>query len=364
MTIIEKWNLIVSNVQKKLSAKENEIQQLWENIFTDANFFGYSRFSGEIDSQRNIHIGSYERTIPDIIIKDSVSNKDLFVVELKQHNLSFDAKYKEQLFSYMRLLRLNVGVLICNKIYLFVLDYDDNETSMEIAFTNNNLNGSKFIELFSKGNYDENAVKHFIEKNQELKAHIQEICTDLQTLSIIDVIKEYYASKYSNEEIEIALKNLHISVSFNVQTPKQPTIENQPNCKSPQSTCNRTYIPTSNFADYYEEPQDIDYIIIKTSQERVDFCNGSVYEATRFAWNVKVEHVRQYKYVFGVIKGIVRGVYCVDEWRLVTQGDSVGRYEFFGYDAPNEIANRFIGKRIPPQYSKKGLASPVLFKKR
>ena len=363
MNAVEKWNLIVAEVQKKLSARETEVQQLWENIFADANFFGYSRFGGEIDSQRNIHIGSYERTIPDIIIRDIANNKDLFVVELKQHNLPFDNKYKEQLFSYMRLLRLSAGVLICNKIYLYILGYDDNETSMEIAFTNNNPNGSKFIELFSKNGYNENEVKQFIEKNKELKSHIQEIRTDLQTLSIIDVIKEHYAPKYSNEEIEIALKNLQISISFNSynQIPTLiPTAIKRTDSKSTPSTS----LSLSGFADYYDEPQDIDYIIIKTSQERVDFCNGSVYEATRYAWKVKVEHVRQYKYVFGVIKGIVRGVYCVDEWRLVTEGKSVGRYEFFGYDAPTEIANRFIGKRIPPQYSKPGLASPVLFKKK
>ena len=360
MTTLEKWNLIVSNVQKRFSAKEAEVQQLWENFFADANLFGYSRFSGEIDSQRNIHIGSYERTIPDIIIKDNTSNKDLFVVELKQHNLSLDAKYKEQLFSYMRLLRLNIGILICNKIYLFILDYDDNETSMEITFTKDNPNGSKFIELFGRENYNENSIKQFIEKSKEIEKHIQEIRNDLQNLSIKDIIKNYYSSRYSNEEIEIALKDLQITASSNSQ------IQTPPNglpIKTPQLLPSGTHTSTTDVVDYYEEPQDIDYIIIKTSQERVDFCNGSIYEATRYAWNVKVEHVRQYKYVFGVIKGIVRGVYCVNEWRLVTEGESVGRYEFFGYDAPDEIASRFLGKRIPAQYSKRGLASPVLFKK-
>lgn len=361
MTTPEKWNLIVSNIQKKFTAKETEVQQLWENFFADANLFGYSRFSGEIDSQRNIHIGSYERTIPDIVIKETISKKDLFVVELKQHNLSLDTKYKEQLFSYMRLLRLNVGILVCNKIYLFVLDYDNNETSMEITFTKDNPNGSKFIELFSRGNFNENLVKQFIEKNKEIKKHIQEIRNDLQNLSIANIIKDYYSSRYSNEEIEIALKNLQITVSFNPQIPPLPNV---PPIKTPQPLPTRPYGSPSDVADYYEEPQDIDYIIIKTSQERVDFCNGSIYEATRYAWNVKLEHVRQYQYVFGVIKGIVRGVYCVNEWRLVTEGESAGRYEFFGYDAPNEIANRFLGKRIPPQYSKRGLASPVLFKKK
>lgn len=359
MTIVEKWNLLISHVQRKSFAKETEVQQLWENIFADADLFGYSRFNGEIDSQRTIHIGSYDRTVPDIIIRESINKRDLFVVELKQYSSIFDIKYKEQLFSYMRLLRLNIGVLICNKIYVFVLDHDDNEKSMEITFTKDNPDGCKFVELFSKMNYSENSVRKFIEKNKELKSHVQEIQANLQPHSVIDIIKSHLSSNYSEEEIEIALKNIQIIISFNAQ------MQATPKSLSPietQLSPSRTYVSTSDYADYYEEPQDIDYIIIKTSEERVAFCNGSIYEATRYAWNVKVEHVRQYKYVFGVIKGIVRGVYCVNEWRLVTEGESVGRYEFFGYDAPNEIANRFLGKRIPSKYSKRGLASPVLYK--
>ena len=359
MTIVEKWNLLISHVQRKSFAKETEVQQLWENIFADADLFGYSRFNGEIDSQRTIHIGSYDRTVPDIIIRESINKRDLFVVELKQYSSIFDIKYKEQLFSYMRLLRLNIGVLICNKIYVFVLDHDDNEKSMEITFTKDNPDGCKFVELFSKMNYSENSVRKFIEKNKELKSHVQEIQANLQPHSVIDIIKSHLSSNYSEEEIEIALKNIQITISFNAK------MQAMPKSLSPIETQllpSRTYVSTSDYADYYEEPQDIDYIIIKTSEERVAFCNGSIYEATRYAWNVKVEHVRQYKYVFGVIKGIVRGVYCVNEWRLVTEGESVGRYEFFGYDAPNEIANRFLGKRIPSKYSKRGLASPVLYK--
>ena len=355
MTTNEKWNLLVEQVQQNLTVKEDKVQELWEAIFADANFFGYSKFSGEIDAQRKMHIGSYTRTVPDIIICDSASHQDLFVVELKQHNMTFNTKFKEQLFSYLRLLRLTVGVLICDKIYLYYLDYDDNETLVEIPFTQDNMNGNQFIELFSKGQYNETTVKQFIEKHQELKSHIQEIRKDVPNLSIVDLIKTHFASKYSDEEIELALKDLQVTVSFNRRCEVRPP-------KDTVFDIHRKYYPrTQNDADFYEEPE-FDYMIIKTSQERVDFCGGSLYEATRYAWNLNVERARKYLYVFGVIKGIVRGVYRVDEWRLVTTGELVGRYEFFGSEAPAEIANRFLGKRIPPQYSKRGLASPVLYK--
>ncbi len=91
MTLTEKWNAIVSDFQANKNLKEDAVQNLWEEIFADADVFGYSKRSREIDIWRNIQIGSRERTVPDIIIRDSVNDKDLFVVELKQHNLPFKA---------------------------------------------------------------------------------------------------------------------------------------------------------------------------------------------------------------------------------------------------------------------------------
>ena len=61
-----------------------------------------------------------------------------------------------------------------SKIYVFVLDHDDNEKSMEITFTKDNPDGCKFVELFSKMNYSENSVRKFIEKNKELKSHVRD----------------------------------------------------------------------------------------------------------------------------------------------------------------------------------------------
>ena len=210
MTTIEKWNLIISHVQKKLSAKETEVQQLWENIFADANLFGYSKFSGEIDGQRNIHIGSSARTIPDIIIRDIPNNKDLFAVELKQHNLSFDSNFKLQLFSYMKLLRLNVGVLICNKIYLYVLNDDDSEMSMEIPFLPNSADGEGFLELFIKGNFDIDKVKDFIKSHEKKIQRIAQIKKEAQSLKLEDLLIEHFSPNYSVDEIKQAISVVNV----------------------------------------------------------------------------------------------------------------------------------------------------------
>ena len=82
-----KWNVFGQVMLQNLNSKEEVIQRVFEHVF--AELFGYSRLLGEIESHRVIHIGSTDRVIPDIIIRDSMSNKDLFIVELKQLNSRF-----------------------------------------------------------------------------------------------------------------------------------------------------------------------------------------------------------------------------------------------------------------------------------
>ena len=72
-----KWNKIVDFYNKYRLKPENEIQNLWEQLFADAELFGYSKMYGEIEPHRSIQIGSSGRVIPDIIIKNG--EKDLYL---------------------------------------------------------------------------------------------------------------------------------------------------------------------------------------------------------------------------------------------------------------------------------------------
>lgn len=114
---------------------------------------------------------------------------------------------------------------------------------------------------------------------------------------------------------------------------------------------------------YQAEEADLsdykDSLIIKTSRQRVDECDGSVYEAVRWAWKLdkKLLNNNTVPYVFGVVNGVIRGVYKVDEWYLVPELNN--RLAFNGTEA-TELKD-FIGKRIPADYRKKGQASPTLY---
>lgn len=215
----EKWEFLVDCYNKNKNAPEQRIQRDWENLFVE--IFGYSKLLKEVDSQRSIQIGSTVRTIPDIIIHNKEQG-DLFVVELKRHTLTTGT---EQLFSYLKLLKVDLGVLICNKIYLYDYDItkdDDKQAFVEIAFTKDNPDGIKFVELFSKGSFNRQNVKDFIQKRKKEKDNIHAIQQKVTAEFVRQILQEQLAVTYSQTEIEQALKEIVITVGKKVAVPVIP----------------------------------------------------------------------------------------------------------------------------------------------
>ena len=217
----EKWEFLVDCYNKNKNAPELRIQRDWENLFVE--IFGYSKLSKEVDAQRNIQIGSTVRTIPDIIIHNKEQG-DLFVVELKQHTLTTGT---EQLFSYLKLLKVDLGVLICNKIYLYDYDItkdDDKQAFVEIAFTKDNPDGIKFVELFNKASFDRQHIKNFIQERKKEKENIHAIQQKVTAEFVRQVLQEQLSETYSQEEIQQALEGIVITVDKKVAMPPTPFI--------------------------------------------------------------------------------------------------------------------------------------------
>ncbi len=104
-------------------------------------------------------------------------------------------------------------------------------------------------------------------------------------------------------------------------------------------------------------------IVNKTIKER------TAYDAARYAWRVTPEVVSQADYILAVAKGEIVGVFIADEWKSGSASnfpefahiDAVDRYGFVGRDAPKEVVQRYLYKRIPSEYRKFGMASPVRY---
>lgn len=161
MNYSEAWNKIVRRTEKIKSKNEEVVQYAWETHFED--MFGYN--PEDIESQRPVQMGSTKRT--DVVIKNN--NNDLFVVEFKRHELSFNDKMQNQLFSYLDREKIDIGILVCDKLYIYDYDFTEKDKfiRLEIPLKPDHSDGVKFLELFSKANFNKQTIKDFIKEASE-----------------------------------------------------------------------------------------------------------------------------------------------------------------------------------------------------
>ena len=138
--------------------------------------------------------------------------------------------------------------------------------------------------------------------------------------------------------------------------------ENHPDPDVEGLSLKRDYIiPRYANTPIYSEPS-FDYVMIKTTENMMAKRGGSLYVSTNRFWHAG-ERISYYTYVVSVVDQIVQRVYIADTWFKLSDGNSAGRWGFFGREAKGEEFDRLIGKRIPEQYRVPGNASPVLYKK-
>ncbi len=94
----------------------------------------------------------------------------------------------------------------------------------------------------------------------------------------------------------------------------------------------------------------------------------SVYNAVRYAWKLDKNRAEKSSYVLAVINGLIVGVFEPEAWFPATpeffpayEQTRHGRIGFVGKEAPNNIANLYLGKRLPAKYRKRGAAAPARY---
>lgn len=119
---------------------------------------------------------------------------------------------------------------------------------------------------------------------------------------------------------------------------------------------------------YAAEEANIEHKVLMITINK-SVAEYSIYNATRFAWKLSKKKVKEVEYVFAVIQGIIVDVFKPTEWKIALANnfpefnfeDQPKRIGFVGERAEQFILDKYLRKRVPPKYRKKGAANPVKY---
>jgi uncharacterized protein len=93
----------------------------------------------------------------------------------------------------------------------------------------------------------------------------------------------------------------------------------------------------------------------------------SLYEATRYAWKINPKKAKQADVVLATLQGLIIGAFIAHDWLPATtdnfpdREEVQGRYGFVGEEAPDELKERYMRKRVPDEYRRPGAANPIKY---
>jgi len=101
-----------------------------------------------------------------------------------------------------------------------------------------------------------------------------------------------------------------------------------------------------------------------------------LYTATRGLWRLSRERAEHAKYAFAIYKGEIKEVYEIERWlpatkafsdfwieklksqgRIIHADEHIGRYEFIGHLAPEDIRKKYLGRKIPKRHT----GNPIMY---
>jgi hypothetical protein len=241
----EKWNEIAYLLSENLPTDLSETD-FGQKVIQALRILDWKEYKGEIEKEHSLQFGSVNKLRPDFIIKSE--DKRLFVIEIKLPSIPINSNFQRQLFSYMRQLKLEYGILIGQGIQIFydgnLINQDDPILLETIQLKPDNEKGEKFVELFSKESYSTELLKSFtlnslkkINRKEDHKKLTEKILSENYKEKISELIKQDFLNEYDGELIDSVLKELKIEI------------------KRKHSEITQTELPKSQF----REPKNIDY---------------------------------------------------------------------------------------------------------
>jgi hypothetical protein len=216
------WNEICFELSTCI--QNNVLEKEYENAVCNCMvLLGWKKYRGEIVTQYPVQAGHENKYADIVILQDNVEQ---FVIEIKRPNHILQEEDERQLFSYMRLLKHQVifGLYIGDKIRLY---YDDiasqqlPEQVFSIDIEENNSDGFKFVELFSKDSFNVQTVTDFckeqkmiFQKQKQIQSEVAKILSDTSGQVFKDALKERFLYEgYSEEWIDSVLDQIALTVS-------------------------------------------------------------------------------------------------------------------------------------------------------
>lgn len=218
----EKWNeicfLLSENIKTEISESDFE-----QNVIQALRVLDWKEYSGDIQIRPSFQFGAANRMMPDFVI-NSPEKKNLFVIEIKQPNIPLNSRFQQQLFSYMRQLKLEYGILIGQGIQIFydgdLTQHGDPVLLETIQINAQDTKGHKFVELFAKENFSFDSLKSFtkislkkINRRADQKIITSKLLSITYQTKILELIKQDLLNEYDAEIIDNALNEVSVNIS-------------------------------------------------------------------------------------------------------------------------------------------------------
>ena len=272
--MIEKWNYFVYDLceAKKRDVEEEGFHALIE---TQLQHLGWAKYKEEICHKPCIHLGNNNSIVPDIIVKRD--GEDEFVVEVKRPSHKQSKKDVDQLLSYMRILKLSVGIYIGNHIEIFYDMPSSKEavSVMKVPLEINSKLGAKFVERFDKENFSQESIVDFceeriqeIQRQNSLNEIKESLISDAQTQiaeSLRPYLMEKYGSSFSEEEIKGMLATMRFTASTDGNQPETKVLVPKPQPKQKSNLIKCFLTRNANARGFYN-PQDQSLTVLKGSK--------------------------------------------------------------------------------------------------
>lgn len=239
----ENWKEIVEVLQKAI--KNNVKEETYkEKIIYCLRILGWK--SNNIELELSLPIGNNNSIRPDIVL--CLNNIPFIPIEIKRPANVCNER-QEQLISYMRQLKSNIGLYIGNDIRLFYDDPNDINTSicvLKIKLEDNDDKGVILCNLLCFDSFDKIKIDNYCkEKYNEITNHkrIKEyfelfFSEDKLDDNIKELIKDKFIDDGLDQKIvETELNKITFQIRYNHQTPITP-IDNYPISNTIKSTSN------------------------------------------------------------------------------------------------------------------------------